>query len=164
VVAPTGNYRQVLSELEDFGAAYRQSLEFREVCETPAVGMAQKLSVLEAIARRMGSSHVTLNFLRVLMSRYRMPMLEEAIQAFRSVAYARLGIVQVKISSASDLSPEEQELLRARFNELTQKQSELEFHLDGNLIGGLVAQIGSMVFDGSIRGSLDRLRGQLLEQ
>jgi F-type H+-transporting ATPase subunit delta len=164
VVAPTGNYRQVLSELEDFGAAYRQSLEFREVCETPAVGMAQKLSVLEAIARRMGSSHVTLNFLRVLMSRYRMPMLEEAIQAFRSVAYARLGIVQVKISSASDLSPEEQELLRARFNELTQKQSELEFHLDGNLIGGLVAQIGSTVFDGSIRGSLDRLRGQLLEQ
>jgi len=54
--------------------------------------------------------------------------------------------------------------LQARFNELTQKQSELEFHLDGSLIGGLVAQIGSTVFDGSIRGSLDRLRGQLLAQ
>jgi F-type H+-transporting ATPase subunit delta len=126
--------------------------------------MAKKLSVLEALAGRMGSSHVTLNFLRVLMSHYRMPLLEEAIQAFRNVAYARLGIVWVKISSASDLSTEEQELLQARFNELTQKQSELEFHLDGNLIGGLVAQIGSTVFDGSIRGSLDRLRGQLLEQ
>jgi len=164
VVAPTGNYRQVLAELEDFGAAYRQSLEFREVSDTPAVGMAQKLSVLEALAGKMGISHVTLNFLRVLMSHYRMPLLEDAIQAFRRVAYARLGIVQVKISSASDLSSEEQEVLQARFNELTQKQSELEFHLDGNLIGGLVAQIGSTVFDGSIRGSLDRLRGQLLEQ
>jgi F-type H+-transporting ATPase subunit delta len=164
VVAPSGNYRQVLSELEDFGAAYRQSLEFREVCDTPAVGMAQKLSVLEALAGKMGSSHVVLNFLRVLMSHYRMPLLEEAIQAFRNVAYARLGIVRVKISSASDLSPEEQELLWARFNELTQKQSELEFHLDGDLIGGLVAQIGSTVFDGSIRGSLDRLRERLVQQ
>ena len=104
VVASTGNYRQVLSELEDFGAAYRQSVELREVCETPAVAMAQKLSVLEALAGKMGSSHVTLNFLRVLMSHYRMPMLEEVIQAFRNVAYARLGIVRVKISSASDLS------------------------------------------------------------
>ncbi len=37
VVAPAGNYRQVLGELEDFGAAYRESLELREVCETPAV-------------------------------------------------------------------------------------------------------------------------------
>jgi F-type H+-transporting ATPase subunit delta len=93
-----------------------------------------------------------------------MPLLDEAIQAFHSVAYARLGIVRVKISSASSLSAEEQKLLQGRFNELTKKQSELEFHLDASLIGGLVAQIGSTVFDGSIRGSLDRLRGQLLAQ
>jgi len=164
VVASTGNYRQVLGELEDFGAAYRQSLEFREVCETPAVGMAQKLSVLEALAGRMGSSHLALNFLRVLMSHYRMRLLDEVIEAFRRVADSRLGVVRVKISSASGLSDEQQKLLQARFNELTQKQSELEFHLDDGLIGGLVAQIGSTVFDGSIRGSLDRLRGQLLAQ
>ena len=164
VVASAGNYQQVLGELEDFGAAYRESLEFREVCDTPAVGMPQKLKVLEALAAKMGSSHVTLNFLRVLMSHYRMPLLGEAIQAFRSVVNARLGIVRVRISSATGLSPEEQNLLQARFNELTQKKSELEFHLDGSLIGGLVAQIGSTVFDGSIRASLDRLRGQLLAQ
>lgn len=164
VVAATGNYRQVLSELEDFSAAYHQSLELREVCETPAVSMTQKLNVLKAIAGKMGSSQVTLNFLRVLASHYRMPVLGEILVAFRNVAYARLGIVQVKISSASDLSTAERELLRARFNELTRKQSELEFHRDGNLIGGLVAQIGSTVYDGSIRGSLDRIREQLMEQ
>jgi len=164
VVASTGNYRQVLSELEDFRAAYQQSVELREVCDTPAVAMAQKLSLLDAIAGKMGSSHVTLNFLRVLMSHYRMPLLEEIIPAFRNVAYTRLGIVRVKISSASGLSPGERELLQARFNRLTGQQSELEFHLDGELIGGLVAQIGSTVYDGSIRGHLERIREQLLEQ
>lgn len=164
VVASTGNYRQMLSELEDFSAAYNQSVELREVCETPAVAMAQKLSVLDAIAGRMGASHITLNFLRVLMSHYRFPLLGEILQAFRHVAYARLGIVRVKISSAADLSPQERELLQGRFNVLTQQQSELEFHLDGNLMGGLVAQIGSTVYDGSIRGHLDRIRERLLEQ
>jgi F-type H+-transporting ATPase subunit delta len=164
VVASTGNYRQVLSELEDFRAAYQESSELRELCESPAVSMAQKLSVLQALAAKLGSSHVTLNFLRVVMSHYRMPLLGEMLQAFRNVAYARLGIVRVKISSASDLSNEERELLRARFNVLTEKQSEMEFHLDGGLIGGLVAQIGSTVYDGSIRGHLDRIREQLLER
>jgi len=161
VVAATGNYRQVLQELEDFDGAYRESPELRELCETPAVPLAQKLSVLEAIARRLGSSQVTLNFLRVLASRYRLPLLEEVLQAFRQVCYARLGIVQVRISSATDLTSQEQELLRMRFNELTRKQSELEFRLDRNLIGGIVAQIGSTVYDGSIRGQLERIREQL---
>jgi F-type H+-transporting ATPase subunit delta len=164
VVASTGNYRQVLDELESFGTAYQESIELREVCETPAVSMAQKLSVLEAIAGRLGSSHITLNFLRVIMSHYRMALLRDIIVAFRNLSYARLGIVQVKISTASELSGENRELLRARFNELTGKQSELEFHLDDSLIGGLVAQIGSTVYDGSVRGHLDRIREQLMEQ
>jgi F-type H+-transporting ATPase subunit delta len=164
VVASTGNYRQVLRELEDFDAAYRESVELREVCDTPAVTMAQKLSVLEALAGKLGSSPVTLNFLRVLMSHYRMPLLGEILQAFRNVAYARMGIVRVKVSSASSLSNAERELLQARFNELTKQQSELEFQLDGELIGGLVAQIGSTVYDGSIRGDLDRIREKLLAQ
>ena len=164
VVAATGNYRQVLSDLEDFGAAYRQSLELREFCDTPAVAMAQKMSVLEALAAHMGFLPVTLNFLCVLLSHYRFPLLEEVIQAFRSVAYARLGIVRVKISSASALSSQEQAFLQARFDELTRKQSELEFHLDPSLIGGLVAQIGSTVYDGSIRGHLDRIKERLVQQ
>jgi F-type H+-transporting ATPase subunit delta len=164
VVAATGNYRQVLEELEDFAVAYRESAELREIFDTPTVVLAEKLGVLEAIARRLGSSHVTLNFLRVLLSHYRLPLLEEVIQSFRNVSYARLGIAQVKISSAADLTNQERELLRTRFNELTRQQSELEFHLDRDLIGGVVAQIGSTVYDGSIRGHLDHIREQLLAQ
>jgi len=164
VVAGVGNYHEVLSELEDFAAAFRESKELREVCETPAVGLAQKLKILEVLAGRLGSSRTTFSFLRVLTSHYRLPLLEEAVHAFRSVAYERLGIVQVKISSAAELSKDEQESLRTRFNALTRRQSELDFHIDAGLIGGLVAQIGSVVYDGSIRGQLDQIREKLLEQ
>lgn len=163
-LGPAGDYRKILSELESFGAAYRESLELREVCDTPAIGMPKKLDVVKAIASKMGITQITRNFLLVLMSHYRLPLIAEIIEAFRNVAYARLGVVRVSISSATDLSAEERRLLQSRFSELTQKQSELEFHLDGNLIGGVVAQIGSTVYDGSIRGSLERIREQLLEQ
>jgi len=164
VVAPAGNYRQVLGELEDFARVYHQNEELRGFCETPAVPMANKLTVLAAIAGPLACSRVTLNFLRVLMSHYRFPVLDEIIQAYRAVSYARMGIVQVRVSSATELSPPERAALQARFDELTRQKSELEFRIDGNLIGGLVAQIGSTVYDGSIRGHLDRIREQLMEK
>jgi len=164
VVATADNYRQVLDELEAFAAVYHQSADLREVCETPAVAVAKKLGVLDAVVGQLGSSHATLNFLRVLLSHYRLPLLDEIVQAYRKVCCARMGIVEVKISSAAGLTDQEQELLRARFNDLTRQQSELEFHVDGNLIGGILAQIGSTVYDGSIRGNLDRIREQLMER
>ena len=162
VVARTGEYRQVLEELVEFSALYRQSTELREVCETPVVPLPQKTKVLEAILERLGALPVTQNFLRVLLAHYRMALLEEVIQAFRKITNDRRGIVQVKVSSAAGLSEAERERLRARFEELTRKQAELEFHLDGQLIGGLVAQIGSTVYDGSVRGHLERMREQLM--
>ena len=162
VVAPTGHYRQVLAELEDFAVLYRESAELQEVFDSPTLSFARKQSVLDALAGRLGSSHVTQNFLRVLASHYRMPILEEAIQAFRNIAYARLGIVQVKISSAAELSAAQQDLLRRHFSELTRQQPYLEFQLDPQLIGGIVAQIGSTVYDGSIRGQLERIREQII--
>lgn len=162
VVARTGEYPKVLRELEDFSASYRESAELRAVCETPTVPLPQKIKVLEAILERSGVSPVTLNFLRVLLAHYRMALLVEVIQAFRKIANDRQGIVQVKISSPSDLSEAERELLGARFAELTRKRAELEFHLDRELIGGIVAQVGSTVYDGSVRGQLERIREQMM--
>jgi F-type H+-transporting ATPase subunit delta len=161
VVAGTGEYRRVLQELEDFRAAYGESAELREVCETPAVPLIAKMKVLEGIVARLEAAPVTLNFLRVLLAHYRMPLLEEVIAAFRKIAYDRLGIAQVKIASAADLSEAELEQLRARFRELTHKQAELEFRVERQLIGGIVAQVGSTVYDGSVRGQLGRIRERL---
>ena len=123
--------------------------------------LPRKTKVLEAIAARLDDSPVTLNFLRVLLANYRMPLLEEAVQAYRKIANDRLGVVQVTISSASDLSETERESVAARFRELTGKQVELEFRIDSELLGGILAQIGSTVYDGSVRGNLARIRKQL---
>jgi F-type H+-transporting ATPase subunit delta len=162
VVAASGDYRKVLEELQDFERAYRENPELKEVFASPAVALPQKMKVLEAIGQRLGESPVTLNFLRVLLANYRMPLLAEAVQAYRKIANDRLGVVQVTISSASDLSEAERESVAARFRELTGKQVELEFRIDGELLGGILAQIGSTVYDGSVRGNLARIREQLM--
>jgi F-type H+-transporting ATPase subunit delta len=161
VVAVSGDYRRVLQELQDFASAYRESLELREVLASPAVVLPQKMKVLEAIGAKLGVSPLTLIFLRVLLTNYRMPLLEEAVQAYRKIAYDRLGVAQVNVSSAADLSEAERESVATRFRELTGKQVELAFRIDSELLGGILAQIGSTVYDGSVRGNLARIREQL---
>jgi F-type H+-transporting ATPase subunit delta len=162
VVASSGDYRKVLAELEEFRTAYRESRELREVFDSPAIALPQKLKVLEAIGQRLVESPVTLNFLRVLLANYRMPLLEEAVQAFRKIANDREGIVQITIISASELSESEREKVAERFKQLTGKQVELDFRIDSRLLGGMLAQIGSTVYDGSVRESLARMREQLM--
>lgn len=163
VVANTGNYQLVLREIQDFAAAYGSSVDLREVLETPALPLPEKMRVIEAVLARLSVSTITRNFLRVLLAHYRMGSLSEVVEAFRRISNERLGIARVNIFSAADLAEADREALRSRFRGLTRKQVELEFHLDPALLGGIRAQIGSTVYDGSVRGHLERLREQLLE-
>jgi len=163
-VAGRGDYRRVGRELEDFTAVYGESAELRELFDTPAVPLAEKIKVVEAIAGRLGAAQVTTNFLRVLAANYRMGLLREICQTFRRIANERLGVVEVKIISAGDLSDAERQALRARFSELTGKQVEFDFRRDQELVGGILAQIGSVIYDGSVRGQLERIRRGLTQQ
>jgi len=164
VVSETGDYRGVLRELESFLAPYRESPELREVFDTPAIPLEQKVKVLDAILARLAVSKVTGNFVRLLVRNYRIGLLGDIGAAFLRIANERLGVVQVRIISATSLAEAEQQALRVRFQEVTRKQVEMEFHLDEELLGGILAQIQSTVYDGSVRGHLARLREQLVKR
>src|SRR5579863_1470241 len=124
VVATDGNYRGVLGDLENFLAVYRESADLRDVMETPAVPLDKKIKILDAILARTGGAKESANFLRVLVANYRIGILGEVCTAFLKIANERLGVVQVRVSSASNLSEAEQLALRARFEEVTRKKVE----------------------------------------
>ena len=164
VLGPQADYRRVLRELDDFAATYRESAELRDVFAAPTVPFAGKTKVLAEILERMGTAAVTVNFLQVLLANYRMGLIDQVRQAFRKIAYERLGVAEVRIESAATLSDAEREALRGRFAEIAGRQVELEFHLNPELLGGVLAQIRSTVYDGSVRGNLQRIRQQLVNQ
>lgn len=161
VIAETSEYRRSLDELAGFAAVYAESAELRNLFEAPAVALASKLRVLDTVAHRLGASLPVSNFLRVLVKNYRMAHFEEIYQAFRRIANQRLGIVAIRITSAAELDQGQRDAMAARFREITGRQVEFEFHLDPDLVGGLRAQVGSTVYDGSVRGALSRFKEQL---
>ncbi len=161
VLGPQGNVGAMSKELEEFAAVWRESGDLRQVLTSPTIATDQKQSVLNTILARLGTSVTAGNFLRVLLVNYRMPLLEEVLQAFQKVANERLGIVEVQVLFAQDLTLDEQNALRRKFAEVTGKTVEIKFHREEKLLGGLQARVGSTVYDGSAQGYLERLRGQL---
>ncbi len=158
---PDADYTRLARELDDFASAYQASAELREVLASPAVSPSQKSALIETLAKRLGSSEVTSRFLRVLLAHYRLPLLDEIRQAFRNYVQERLGVLTMSIVSASPLPEDERAALSERFSQLTRKKVEIDFQVDPTLLGGLRAQVRSTVYDGSVRGFLDRVREHL---
>lgn len=161
VLGQQGDFGAMQKELEEFAGVWRESHELREVLVSPAIPIEQKRGVLDTLIQKLGLSVTAGNFLRVLLVNYRMPLLEEVLQAFQKVANDRLGIVEVQVLYAQDLTPEEKEALQGKFTELTGKSVEMKFQRDEKLLAGIQARVGSKVYDGSAQGYLERLRGQL---
>ncbi|MGH9353502.1 MAG: ATP synthase F1 subunit delta [Terriglobia bacterium] len=155
---PKADYSKVAQEIEAFAEIFRQSADLREVFDSPAVRPEQKLGVLNAILLRLGTDRLTGNFFRVLLAHYRIGLAEEIRAAFQSLADDWLGVVRVKIRSATPLAENEKTALSERFSRLTGKKVNMEYGEDAGLVAGVAAEIKSAIYDGSVRGALEQIR------
>ncbi|HET7215827.1 MAG TPA: ATP synthase F1 subunit delta [Terriglobia bacterium] len=161
VLGAQGDVGAMQRELEDFAGVWRESDDLRQVLTSPTIPVEQKRAVLDAVIQKLEVSVTAGNFLRVLLVNYRISLLEEVLEAFQKAANERLGIIEVQVSYAQDLTPDEQETLRRKFAELTGKKVEMKFRREEKLLGGIQARVGSTIYDGSAQGYLERLRGRL---
>lgn len=152
---------RVKADLAAFTDAFYSARDLRNLLETTAVGVEEKRKVIEALAGRMELTPAVRNFIMILVDHRRTDLLREIEQAFQSDLNARLGIAEARVTSARDLNDDEKRRLTEALERRTGKKIEARFHKDESLLGGAVVQVGSTVYDGSVREQLDRLRQQL---
>jgi F-type H+-transporting ATPase subunit delta len=145
-------------QLADFGAAWHQSRELRDFYLDPSFPLEQKVGLLDKLNAKLQMSPHIRNFLAVLIRNDRLAGFDDVVQEFRREINQRLGISEAKVTSARRLDQAERRELEQQIAALTGGQVEAQFDEDSSLIGGAVVQVGSTVYDGSVRGRLDRLR------
>lgn len=155
------NAKTVLGQLSDFGAAWHESRELREFLLDPSFPSEQKVELLDKLNAKLKMSQQTRNFIAVLIRNDRIFGFDEVVAEFRRELNQRLGISEAKVVSARKLDAEERKELEKQIAGLTGGTVEAEFEEDSSLIGGAVVQVGSTVYDGSVRGRLERLREEL---
>jgi F-type H+-transporting ATPase subunit delta len=96
-----------------------------------------------------------------LIERRRTGLIEDIADGFREAVLAEKGIVVADITTAEPLDKTMQAAVGERLGLMFGKTVELRLHTDPDIIGGLVAQIGDQVIDGSVQTRLRRLRTRL---
>lgn len=149
-------------QLNDFAVAFNGSSELREILENPSIPAVQKLAVLDGLASKLELMRQVRNFIAVIMDHQRLSDLNEIIAAYDRVADAGQGLAEAEVTSAFDLNEEDRKDLEAQVAKLAGGKVRVAYHLDKSLLGGAVVKIGSTVYDGSLRGSLEQLKQTLV--
>lgn len=150
-----------LAELQAFETTLRYSPELQNALITPGVPAGRKKAVVTRIADALELSRIPRNLLFVLIDHRRIASLAGIIQTLEVVLDERLGFARAEVSSPRELTAEQQTALNSRLEQLTGKRIRMRFAVDDSLIGGVVARIGSTVYDGSVRGELAALERRL---
>jgi F-type H+-transporting ATPase subunit delta len=149
---------QTLKEAQAMAQLVAGSKELREVWETPSIPAEQKRNVLDAIVAREKVSRTVRNFVAVLIDHRRMHFLQPIVKEFELELDQRMGFAEAEISSARDLSDPEKRALEGQVQKLTGKKVRARYLRDASLLGGATVRVGSTIYDGSVKGQLERIR------
>jgi len=152
---------EVAAELDAFDAAMRESAGLGVAMDSPAVPPARKRAVISKLCEVLGVSDLVRRFLFVVVDHRRPALLPEIREAYEEVMDERLGVSRADICSARPLTEAERSQLTGRLAVLTGKRVRPRFEVNPALIGGVVARVGSTVYDGSVRGRLESLKARM---
>src|ERR1700686_1804213 len=152
------NADRSIAELRTIASLLAQSSDLRRVWENPAIPAEQKRRVLDVIAERDGVSKQVRNLVAVLIDHRRIHFLEPIIAQLEKELDARLGFAEAQITSARELGDAEKRDFETQVEKLTGKKVRARYGQDTSLLGGAVVRIGSTIYDGSVKGQLERLK------
>jgi F-type H+-transporting ATPase subunit delta len=151
-----GKLDAIRDQLGQFADALAENREMQLFFFSPYFSSAEKGDGLKkAIA---GAEPELVNFLELLIEKHRMPVLFRIRRQFDALWAKENKRLDVTVTSAVELDPEIAKRIGAEIEEQTGNQVELQSHIDPDILGGLVVQVGNMVLDTSIRNRLEKLR------
>jgi len=139
----------------------QQSRELRDAILQPLHPSAERRQVLKGVCQKLGTSGVVSNFCAFLVDQRRVIDFDVICDAYGRLADDAAGRTRARVVSASPLSDTQRSELRTALAARTGLQVELEESVDSSLLGGAVASVGGLVFDGSLRTQLEQLRSSL---
>ena len=150
------------AQLEAVAKVFASQRELSSVLARPWVSAPAKRAAVAEIATRLGVSPLVRDFLSLVAVRNRAAYLPAIHEAYRKLEDNALGRVRVKLRTAVTLTDSERAEMNRRLGaRLGGRQLIIEETVDPTLLGGFVAEVGSMILDGTLDTQLARLRDRL---
>ena len=134
---------------------------FCQLLDSPTLDLEKKVAMLADLCQVLELSEGMGKFLGLLLSKGRLRFLGQIEDSYRNQADELSGILSAKITAASELDDVQQQAIATSLEKQTGKQVAVSVEVDADLIGGLQAEIGGRLFDGSVKAQLKRIEESL---
>lgn len=151
-------FDEYAKSLNEIAAAMLAQPEVKDGLTNPMYPVDVRCKVMAHIAQAQGASQVIKNFLDLVVMKKRAAFLPEIAEAFQILIDAQRNICQGSVVTAMPLSAELNDKLQATLERLTGKKVVLSTKVDPTILGGIIAKVGDLVLDGSIRSQLQGLK------
>jgi F-type H+-transporting ATPase subunit delta len=149
-----GQVEQYRQELDGFAGLLKEVPNMADAIQNPLYPEATRKAVFAAVAEKVGLSPIFRSFVSLLLENGRVQHLPEIVEYYHRLMDEHAGIARAKLSAASALDEAAIQDIAKTLEKMTGKKVVVEFKQDPGLIGGVVAQIGDLVLDGSVRRQL----------
>ena len=156
------NLEKLGTDLRTLAAAMKTSPELDTVMTNPAMRRADRKGVIDALLTRISADPMTQNFVHLLLDGERMSALQAISREVDGMIEARAGRVAAEVTSAQALTPAQLASITAGLEKLSGKKVVISKKEDPSILGGVIAKVGDVVYDGSVRNQLRNLRESLI--
>ncbi|MEO8706249.1 MAG: ATP synthase F1 subunit delta [Kofleriaceae bacterium] len=157
-----GDVQKIASDMRSLSKAMTESAELVTVLTNPAIRRGDRRKVLDALLAAIGTQPITKNLVYLLLDGERLSSLPAITREVDAMIVARGGRVSATVTSAMPLDANQLTEITAALEKLSGKGVDVTKREDPALLGGVVAQLGDVVYDGSLRTQLRNLRDELV--
>jgi len=155
------NLEQIQDELSQFADLFTHHPTLQKVLLNPAVPVPRKRAAVVELTARAAVSPILSKLLVLLAGRDRLVLLPDLLAAYRERLLDHQHVVRADVTTASPLAADRAQAIQNGLARVTGRTVMLSTHVDPSIIGGVVARVGSTVYDGSVTRQLEKLRAEL---
>lgn len=165
VAQRNGTVERVQRDLGDFAALVASNDDLRRVLTTPTLPMSEKGAIVRALVAAAGDvSKEVARLLDLLADRDRLGLSGDIVRAFGERVLAANHVVEAEVTTAVPLDEAARTKIHGALSRAVGLQVTMTERVDPSIVGGVVARVGSLVFDGSVTRQLERLRETMLAE
>jgi F-type H+-transporting ATPase subunit delta len=150
------------ADLAAFVSAVDSLPALQKLFASPVFTPENKKAVIKDLGGKLGVQSTTLRFVEHLAETGRIRYIKDVYEAFQEILADRTNRAMARLTTAAAISPADLADIKKKLETLTGKQVDIDSKVDASLIGGAKAQIGSVVYDGTIKNQLTKMRNQLM--
>jgi F-type H+-transporting ATPase subunit delta len=152
---------KVFEEIRVLQGVFTKDAQVREFIHSPSITAGEREAAFTNAFKDLQLSAETKGFLNLLARKNRLKLFDDIVLAYEFLADHRHGVTRGSVRSATILGPEERSKIESRISEFIEKQVIFTYREEPELIGGLIAEVGSFSFDDTLKSHIQRLREEL---